>query len=415
MIFRRATATVLISMGVAAAFLQACSASPPGNSDTTGRTGSGTGNGNATTSGGTGGSTGSGGSTGGGATTGTGGGPPPINPGNPDATSDMRVGADASCANSATDGQKKPTDLLVMMDSSGSMNEMDMGQTGTRMDNLRMAMPGFINDPANTGMMIGLDFFPQGGNQGCNVMDYTTPDVPIAALPGNAMPFLTAVNARMPANGTPTGPALTGAIQTARTFQNANPDRSINVLLMTDGEPTGCGVQMANPTAQAAAAAQAGTMGMPPIKTYVLGVGPNTGNLDAIAAAGGTMKAYMATSGGAADLSKVLADIRKSTLTCEYNLPKPEAGMLDPGKVNVQVRQGPPPAMLVDILNVGDAGGCAIDLVRNPKGEGWYYDNSAAPTKIILCPNTCTPLQMADGSGVSVLLGCQTKPIPPPN
>jgi hypothetical protein len=415
MILRRATATVLISMGVAAGSLAACSAAPSG--ETTTRTGSGagagSGNGNATGTGGS--STGTGGSTGTGATTGTGGsiGPPPINPGNPEAGVDVKVGADAACQGIGEEGQKKPTDLLVMMDSSGSMTTVDMGQTGTRMDNLRMAMPGFINDPTNVGMMIGLDFFPQGGNQGCNVTDYTTPDVPIAPLPGNAMPFLNAVNARTPNGGTPTGPALTGAIQTARDFQTKNPDRSINVLLMTDGEPTGCGVNMANPTAQAAMAAQAGTMGMPPIKTYVLGVGPATGNLDAIAAAGGTMKAYMATSGGAADLSKVLADIRKSTLSCDYNIPLPEAGTLDYGKVTVSVAVGMG-GTFTEIPYVVNVNGCT-----NPTtgGIGWYYDfpPPATPTKITLCPNSCGPLQVADGSKVNVLLGCVPKIIPPPN
>jgi hypothetical protein len=145
----------------------------------------------------------------------------------------------------------------------------------------------------------------------------------------------------------------------------------------------------------------------------VLGVGPSTGNLDAIAVAGGTMKAFMVTSGGAADLSKALAEIRKSTLTCDYNIPKGDGGMVDYNKVKIEVRVGMG-GQLVDIPNVVNANGCNNAQLG---GIGWYYDfpPPATPTKIVLCPNSCGPLQMADGSEVKVLLGCVPRVIPPPN
>ena len=416
MSLRRATATVLISMGVAAALAEACGAESGTTSTTRSSTGSGNGNGTGNGTGsGTGGATGTGagGGNSGGSTTGGGGSIGPINPGNPDAGHDVRLADDAACASSGTTGEKKQVDLMIMMDSSGSMDMTDPGQTATRWANLSMAMPGFINDTANAGMAVGLDFFPEGGNNAsCNIMDYTNVDVPMGQLPMNAMPFLNAVNARMRSGGTPTGPALSGAIQSAKTYAIANPTRQVGVLLMTDGEPTGCNVGM-NPTGPAVMAAQAGANGMPSIKTYVLGVGPATGNLDAIAAAGGTMKAYMATSGGAADLSKALADIRKSTLSCDYNVPRPEAGTLDPTKVVVKVRAGAM-GMYVEIPNVVNANGCAGGP-NNPQGLGWYYDNPTMPTKITLCPNSCGPLQLVDGSAVEIALGCAPKIIPPPN
>jgi len=416
MIFRRATATVLISMGVAAAFLQACSASP-GTGETTGRTGSGTGNG---TGSGTGGSTGTGGATGGGAaTTGTGGGgPPPINPGNPEAGADIRLMEDASCAGLESTGEKKPTDLLMMIDSSGSMDTVDPGQMSSRWVNLTQAIPPFVTDMANAGMMIGLDFFPEGsGNQAiCNVGNYGNPDVAIDLIPGmngmHAAAISTAIMGRMPANGTPTVPALTGALTTAKAWQILHPERSINVLFMTDGEPQGCNNNNVN---AAAAVASMYSNGMPPIKTYVLGVGPATGPLDTIAAGGGTTKAYMVTSGGAAELTKALADIRTSTLACDYNVPRGDAGMVDTGKIVVQVKIGAN-GTATDIPNVVNANGCAGNPM-NPMGLGWYYDPAppATPTKIVICPNSCGPLQMTDGSGVIVKLGCVPKIIPPPN
>jgi hypothetical protein len=196
----------------------------------------------------------------------------------------------------------------------------------------------------------------------------------------------------------------------AKTWQMNNPSRALSVLFLTDGQPTGC---TGNSVNAAAAVAQMYSTGTPPIRTYVLGVGPDAGNLDAIAQGGGTMMAYMVTTGGAAALSAALAAIRKSTLSCDYNIPQKDGGMIDLGKVNVQVKIGAT-GMLTDIFNVGDAAGCN-DLTKTPKGEGWYYDNPTAPTKIILCPNSCGPLQTNDGSELNVLLGCKTKPAMPPS
>ncbi|HMI88438.1 MAG TPA: hypothetical protein VK550_30360 [Polyangiaceae bacterium] len=420
MILRRATATVLVSIGVAAALFEGCSGTDnPGS--TTRSTSSGTGNG--TTSTGAGGATGSGttggGNAGGGTTTGGGGTVGPIDPGNPEAGADIKVTADAACASTATTGEKKPTDLLIMMDSSGSMDTVDPGQTNTRWINVSEAIPPFVADPANAGMMIGLDFFPEtggggGNNLACTPADYSNPDVPIGLIPGmnnmQAMALGAAVMNRRPNNSTPTVPALTGALQTAKAWQLQNPTRSISVLLMTDGIPMGC---TQNSVTNAAAVAQMYSNGMPPIKTFVLGVGPDTGPLDTIAAGGGTMKAFMVTNGGAAGLSQALADIRKSTLACDYAIPKPEAGTLDPNKVVVSVREGTS-GNFIDIPNVVSAAGC-ISSPMNPSAFGWYYDNPAMPTKITLCPNSCGPLQITDGSEVKILLGCEPKRIPPPN
>jgi hypothetical protein len=346
---------------------------------------------------------------------GTGGSIGPINPGNPDATTDGKIAEDAQCGGEGVQGEKKQTDLLIMMDSSGSMETVDPGQTLSRWANLAQAMPTFLNDPANAGMQIGLDFFPEGGNRPlCTPADYSMPNVPVDFIPGmggaHSTALVNAINTRMPAGGTPTTPALTGALQTAKAWQMAHPERSINVLFMTDGQPEGCASSVAN----AAAAAQQYSNGTPSIKTYVLGVGPSTGQLDAIAAGGGTRMAYMVTNGGAAALAQALADIRKSTLSCDYNMPKVDGGAADPKRINVSTRVGPSPNPFSDIFKVDSAADCT-DMARNPTGQGWYYDNPTTPTKITLCPNTCTPLQQADGSVINVVLGCVPRVIPPPN
>jgi hypothetical protein len=125
--------------------------------------------------------------------------------------------------------------------------------------------------------------------------------------------------------------------------------------------------------------------------------------------------AYMVTNGGAAELTKALADIRKSTLACDYNIPAGEGGMVDTGKIVVSVKIGAS-GNAADIPNVVNANGCAGNP-QNPMGLGWYYDPPppAPPSKIVLCPNSCGPLQMTDGSKVNVKLGCVPRVIPPPN
>jgi hypothetical protein len=39
---------------------------------------------------------------------------------------------------------------------------------------------------------------------------------------------------------------------------------------------------------------------------------------------------------------------------------------------------------------------------------GWYYDNPAAPTKVILCPATCMTVQADSNAKVDVQFGCDT-------
>jgi hypothetical protein len=88
------------------------------------------------------------------------------------------------------------------------------------------------------------------------------------------------------------------------------------------------------------------------------------------------------------------------TLPCTFDIPEPPVGQtLDPMLVNfVYTPTGGSP---ITIPNVGSMAGCA-------GGPGWYYDNPAMPTQIIVCPATCSVLE-GDATGtVSVEFGCST-------
>lgn len=97
------------------------------------------------------------------------------------------------------------------------------------------------------------------------------------------------------------------------------------------------------------------------------------------------------------------AVVTSSQVSCVLEIPPPPGGeTLDFGKVNVRLVSG---AMETLLPNVGMQGNCAA-------GEGWYYDDPAAPTHVVLCPASCDHAQQLVGpnqSGkVEVLFGCTT-------
>ena len=364
--------------------------------------------------------TGGGGSVGGGAGRG---GSSIIVPGGSGGGGGSGINADAACVATAMGGEQRPVALFFMMDNSGSMMTVDPGQTQTRWQLISTAVPAFLSDPTNAGIYAGLDFFPEllggtpdagrrGGNNGgnanasCNVADYENPNVPIAIVPGanNAQvnAFSTAITTRVVQGQTPTTPALEGAIHSATLWATAHPEMNTFVVFMTDGQPNGCMSTVAN----AAAAAAVGVAATPSMKTFVLGVGPDVGNLDAIAVGGGTgPTAYLVTTGGAAALTAALDAIKGTAVSCDYKVPTPANGsMIDFSTVNIQARVGSA-GMASLVGNVANAAACGT-------GPGWYYDQPlggpVAPTTITLCPGTCSALKSNAGSELQVLIGCKT-------
>lgn len=104
-----------------------------------------------------------------------------------------------------------------------------------------------------------------------------------------------------------------------------------------------------------------------------------------------------------------VAVVQGSKISCEYAVPSPGPGQtLDPNKVNVEYLPGgnPPPQQ---IYRVTDASQCTSGTGQG----GWYFDNNAAPTKIILCPDTCTAVQADPAAKIDVKFGCESVFKPP--
>jgi hypothetical protein len=316
----------------------------------------------------------------------------------------------AMCVGIANKGEQISVDLFIMFDQSLSMTCMTPAG-GDRWDAVKTPLQTFLQLPSAAGISVGIQYFGNSVVSSCNAADYQTPDVEIGPLPMNAQPIVDSLNRHMPVSNTPTPAALVGAINHAIDWKNAHPGHTVVVVLVTDGQPNACGA-----VADVVNAATQGFMNT--IPTYVIGVTspgttcnldpnpPNQQDLDSVAQAGGTTAALLVdvTQNPAQQFVDTMNAIRaKSMVPCQYALPKAPSGqMLDPTKVNVEYV---PP---------GAATGMTIPGVTmqtcDPAAGGWYYDNPNAPTKINLCPATCTAVTTAQvGGEINISVGCATK------
>jgi hypothetical protein len=269
---------------------------------------------------------------------------------------------------------------------------------------------------AGGGLSMGLGFFPQKSGASCpkdlNAKNpYAVPEVAISPLPGVAT-FLDKALAITPdvCNGTPMLWAMKGAREYALSFSAAHPDDLVAIVLATDGIPDGkCSGEENNAdpntvkVAPAAAEAKAALTASTPVRTFVIGVGESLDALDVIAAAGGTNKAFLVdTSQGntTAAFTEALDAIRGTVFSCELAIPKPpNDSAINADKVNV-TRGG---SSDVPLGRVDGASACA------GAKDGWYYDDAAAPKKVILCPDVCDAVKADAGGTVDVAFGCDTR------
>lgn len=298
-----------------------------------------------------------------------------------------------ACATSQASGQAEPVSLVFMVDRSGSMKFNP--QPNEKWDRVLVGLKAFFGDARSAGLSAATQVFPQGGNQQCTVANYATPLVPMTTLPDTAGALGRSLDQNQPDPNfaTPTVPALQGAVQQAQSV--AATGKKVAVVLVTDGEPNGC-----NSNVQGSSTA-AGS-GLPQIRTYVIGVGAQLSNLNTIAAGGGTTKAVLIADGNPAqittDLVTALGEIRKQALGCDYALPAPPSGeQLDTGRVNVQWTPNGGAAQTLDY-----SADCS-------SGKGWRYDNPSAPTRILICEQSCTDVLGNAQGKIDIVFGCKTQ------
>ena len=308
------------------------------------------------------------------------------------------------CSETEEKAQRKPLDMYIMLDKSGSMAWNINGGTlsgggnnpSSRWYQVKEALKEFASHPQSAGMGVGLGYFPKSSGE-CNASSYANPDVSIGLLPAHAANIASSLDATSPNGGTPTRYALEGALQYAQQWAVDHPDHSVIVVLATDGEPEGCsGNTMSHIKTVAQTYAAAG------IPTFVIGIGNKTGNLNDIATAGGTGQAIMVTGSNATqEFIDAMNAIRGVALACEYQIPPPKEGeQLDYEKVNLRFTSGD--GTKEDIPYIGDESACSGN-------GGWFYDNPDEPTMIKVCPETCNRFKMDDQGQVNVVLGCKRR------
>jgi hypothetical protein len=239
----------------------------------------------------------------------------------------------------------------------------------------------------------------------CEEASYAAPAIPISSAATRSADVVASLRAQVPLGLTPTGPALSGALEQARVWAEQHPDRQVVTVLATDGFPTTCEPLEIPDIAAVAGDAASGER---PVRTFVIGVFSNTDlgddgqqRLDAIARAGGSDRAFVINTAGnvSQEFLDALNEIRNTAVSCDFQLD--DAATLDFDRVNLQVTDAAGTSS--GLLNVGDASACGDD-------DGWYYVRDAAgtPLQISVCPNTCGTFTQ-EGIRADLQVGCATR------
>lgn len=314
---------------------------------------------------------------------------------------DADAGAgDEACRGVSHEAESVPVDLYLMMDRSVSLSEIDEATGQTRWESLRTAIAAFIDEASGQNLRIGFGFFGRtGGNDDtldCDPGFYASPTVEIGELSEVGGDVLNALAAIQPGGFTPTGPALAGALEHATEWAAKTPGRATAVALVTDGYPTQCDPRGITAIADLAERARSHA---PYVRTFVIGLSAEY-NLDNLARAGGTHYAYRVDAGDPVDsFLRALRNVSNSRLACSYEIPDPPRDTMKIDFNEVQVTYTSTDTSIEEVPRIDDFTACS----RNPNG-GWYYDDPASPTRILVCPCTCARF---DAGRVDVALGCK--------
>jgi hypothetical protein len=326
-------------------------------------------------------------------------------------SSSVACGAPA-CSGGVSQAVFRRVNMFIMFDRSGSMS-------GTKWDGAREALTQFLQAPQAGGLGVALEYFPlpsptvAGLNTGdgcaagnCDENACANPMVPLGVLTAAAGdPHETALIQSLPVgptgDGTPSRPALLGAYLAARNRQLAAPDEYNVVVFVTDGDPNGCfyptsGGTLASTNMQLAVDAETNYLRYE-IPTYtVCMTGGNCSALSQIASRG-RGSAFTVTSSTTAQVAQQLRDallsIASQNASCNFELPN--RGGFNPSESSVIYTPG-----------MGAAQNLSQQAGSTSCGTGWYFDNPMDPTRITLCPSTCSTIQSDPAARIEVGFGC---------
>jgi hypothetical protein len=258
-----------------------------------------------------------------------------------------RLSSDAAqtCVVTTPQTSSVPADVLIVLDRSGSMNDMVDGTScrggcgaQSKWSQMTAALDAFIPTVQST-VNWGLKLFASPGRNMCGVSS----GVDVAPVANDAAQVIGAIGATSPGSSTPTTAAVTAAAAYLQTLNDGNPKF---ILLATDGLPNcgsspcapvvgGAGAQTHDCDDANAIAAVKSVHDSLSISTFVIGIGTASGGgdatLTAMAEAGGypraTTPAYYPVQ-SADDLTQVFQTITGMVQSCTFSF----TPALDPTK-----------------------------------------------------------------------------------
>ena len=326
------------------------------------------------------------------------------------------TGVGDGCASVTARAEASPLDMYIILDNSGSMHEPQpqpplgngdctIGQSvDSKWCRAINALNGFFNAGSSVGMGVALQYFNIGGD---NCAPKSTPAVAMQNLPAHVSALATSLNNANPNGSTPTLSAADGIV--AFTGPNQRAGRRMIGIIITDGDPQGCSNN--NPTSvNTSIRTHYQNSGIP---TFIVGMdGAAFNNLQTMgdSASPRSHSNYCGTgpnpcwyysvgNGDPAAFVDALREIQLSAIGCVYNMPRTDAGVVDPARVRVTYSvggTGTPQAVPGPRASSADCG-----------GGGWYFDNPTRPTTINLCANTCGAVKSDTAARVDVIVGCQ--------
>jgi hypothetical protein len=332
--------------------------------------------------------------------------------------------SDASgCASSSIKADLLPTNLLFVIDRSGSMNcnlppttsSSDCEMKPDRADMSKPSKWEIIRDALKSAFAAlpptasaGIAYF--SNDDECGVQ--SAPNVGVKAIdPAQVAALGASLDAMTPAGGTPiVGATILGY---KHLHQQLNLPGNDVLVLLTDGSESCAPADV--PALVSTQVPNALSVG---IRTFSIGVPGSEGArgfLSQIAFAGGTASSPTCDHSGAkdtgnchfdmttsqdfaGDLRKALATITGKALTCTFDVPTGVAGVpVDPKKVNV---------------NFTPSGGATMPILQDNNAacdqgaDGWQYAEN--DTKIVLCGPTCDKVKADPLARIDIVLGCST-------
>jgi Mg-chelatase subunit ChlD len=305
---------------------------------------------------------------------------------------------DANCGVQTSNTKQLPTDVLLVLDRSGSMTYSIASDcccsntcrsiTGSarcssttscteRWPALTSAVDSTITTASGINWALKL-FSSPSQSDACGV----NAGVEVGIASDSVASIQTNIAGVSPSGNTPTASAITAAA----TYLGKVADSNTKVILLaTDGEPNCKSGSRDKATSDKDGTTTAITAAFDGgYKVYVIGIGPSVGNLDSFAQAGGTDHYYPATS--SADLVAALATISKAVSSC-----------------NFEMSQTPPDPNNVAVYLDGV-------LVPKDSNNGWSFGSSEQT--VILNGTLCTQITSGTATKVQVLFGCPGQPPP---